>query len=1092
MPTAWEEYKLEIESRLRTDPMRVYGRIQGSSPPDSGSDDGWVMGFCPFHKNVNTPSFAYNTVHLGWVCFSNHGCGKGDVFDFVMRSHGQTFKEAIVTLGDEMGVARPSGMDWVNRPPIDRETIELYVSQLWEHENPDILKYLHEKRGLTDETIRTRRIGWSKKHERYTLPVLDEKGVCWNVRLYSPTSKQKMLNFKTKTSSYGSPPRIYGADILAAEKNSLVMLCEGEWDSIAATQAGITAVTGTHGCSVFEDRWIEQHFKGRDVAICYDCDNEGKRAVTDLLLPLFAPHVKSGAVKSVKVVALPLAGTKADKDITDWIVKRSCEPVQFRKLIFDTPVHEFADSQVPIKREHFEQLGEIAKEPPIKIGSFTEIDRTDLIGRRVACDITVCGETSESFFATEQFRVQSCPDKNSGKCALCQDPITIPHGARDFIGSCMATDSQVTAMLARNYCPRGQKPAIEILKKRTVREFFCHQRVNRVTNVLVQPEPQDQTPQKTHSEPANDQRNQHDQQDIDLLHAVAKPHDAVQKAKDARRQQTADQCDRIWDEGRNEELVEKRVYYLSDAPVKHGHYRAEGWVIDRPQTQHASFLIEKLEPQEDDYEAFAVKDHLDELRELKKRSIDQIICDIRDNVTRVYERDELLWGILLSYLSPRFFIFNGELLRGWICMAVIGDVGTAKTKTYTNLARWMNVGDVFSGLTGSRTGLAYALHQSQKGWNCRIGRYPANSRKLLMIDEVQMVSHEDLKSITKAMDEGIMQVDRVESKSYESQTRAIFVGNPKTPTMDYHMFGCQALSDVFPIMMVRRLDFIILANQHDVTNVGTLLQKMHTPSSQQLVSVEQMRALVFLMWNLRPDAIEFAHEAIAECMQSAARLSAKYGYASGIPLVTQYEIDKKLARLAVPMAALGGAFNDDFTRLTIGPEHIDLAEKFLDEIYQAENFQLDMYSRRMKSQDDVDDYDKVIGTFDQVSEREKHDPNGKPGQLRRLVYTIFSFASEGRNNGGNGNGTNGEPRAMSRIDMVDATGISKDAISDKMRVLKSYNLISSGRNGYYPTPKFPRFIRKLLRERPEYFDDVIRDLNVVTADHFTSSAPGDV
>ncbi len=1062
MPTAWEAYKLEIESRLKADPMRVYGRIQGVRDADAGSDPGWHMGFCPFHQNTKTPSFSFNTEHLGWVCFSSHGCGKGDLWDFITRTSGQSFKEALITLGDEMGLARPGGMEWVNRPPIDREVVDLFVSQLWEHENPSILQYLREKRGLTDDTIRARRIGWSKKHERYTLPVLDEKGICWNIRLYSPTSKQKMLNFKTKTSSYGSPPRVYGIDLLAAEKNSLVMLCEGEWDSIVATQAGITTITGTHGCSVFEERWIEQYFKGRDVAICYDCDEEGKKAVTDLLLPLFGPYVKSGTVKSVKAISLPLAGTKADKDITDILVKRSCEPIQFKKLIFDTPVHEFTEEdQGPIKREHFEQLEEIAKNPPIEINSFTEIDRTDLIGRRVSCDITVCGETSESFFATEQFDVQFCPEKNSGKCALCQDPITVPHGARDFIGSCMATDAQVAAMLARNYCPRGQKPAIEILKKRTVREFFCHQRVNRITNTI--PGAQESCSDK--NKPTEEEQAK---ADVGVLQLVTKSHDAVEKVKQAEQAQPdASAKNRAWDAGRNEELIEKRVYYLSDSPVKHGHYRAEGWVIDRPQTQHSSFLIEKLEPQEDDYESFKVADHLDELRALKEIPFTEILDDLRENVTRVYERDELLLGILLSYLSPRFFQFNNELLRGWVCMAVIGDVGTAKTKTYTNLARWLNVGDVFSGLTGSRTGLAYALHQSQKGWNCRIGRYPANSRKLLMIDEVQVLPHEDLKSITKAMDEGIMQVDRVESKAYESQTRAIFMGNPRTPTMDHHQFGCQALKQVFPIMMLRRLDFVILANQHDVKNVGSLLQKMRAAPPAQRVTAEMFRALNFLMWNIKPDRIAFSPEAVDACMAAAARLSEKFGYASGIPLITQYEADKKIARLSVGMAALNGSFNDDFTYLTVLPRHVQLIEHFLNVVYSAENFQLDAYSKRMRAQNDVEDYDKIVFSLNQVEVNEK--AHNDDNNLRKLLYTLYSFNVDA------GNGANGDQKAMSRSDISDATGLSKDHIPAKMRILKSFNLVGSGRNGYFPTPKLSRFLRRIISDRPDYFDNVSDD-----------------
>lgn len=1046
---SWRDYKAEIEAKLKAEPMIVYGVIKSAAKADA-NEEGWMMGLCPFHRDT-TPSFAFNVNHLGWVCFA--GCGKGDVWDFLLHRDGRGFREALVTMGDDLKIARPSGAEWVNRPPIDSHVVEQFTEQLLNHEDPDVLKYLREKRGLTDETIRARQIGWSKKHERYTIPIFDARGICWNVRLYKPNvARAKMKHFYTSHHTYGSPPRLYGVDLLKDEKDSLVALCEGEWDAILVTQAGVTAVSSTHGCDVFEDEWFKA-LKGRDVAICYDCDDKGKRAVTDNLLPRFAKHIKDGTIKSVKIIALPLAGSKSDKDVTDWFVKRGCDSSQFKKLIYDTPVHEFSDEVIP-QQQQFEELRKIASEPPIRLNSFLEIDRSDLIGKRVVCDITVCGETSESFFATEQFEVLSCPDKIAGRCSLCKDPITVPHGARDFIGSCMSTDAQVIAMLGRNYCPRGQRPHLRITTRRTVREFFCHQRVNRISNASAT------TVKRT---------------DEEIRKLMSEPQDATKKKPAP----AADE--RLIAPGRrNEELVERKVYYLSDETVKPGHYCAEGWVVSRPQSQHSSFLIETLIAQDDDYEAFVVADHLSELREFRKLTVEQIIDDICENVTRVYKRDEMLLGILLTYLSPRWFVFNGELLRGWICMGIIGDVGTAKTKTYTNLANWIDVGDVFSSLTGSRTGLAYAFHKSQKGWNARLGRYPANSRKLLMVDEVQMLRHADLKSITKAMDEGVMLIDRVESKSYESQTRAVFIGNPRSAQMDDYMLGCQALKPVFPAMMIRRLDFAIIANQRDVKDVGDLLNAMHHSAESHTLLPEQLRAAIYTMWNMQPDAIEIPTESRAECVTQAKILSEKYGYATDVPLVTQYEIDKKIARLSVALAALDGSFNDDFTRLTVRPEHVTMLANFLDNIYQDENFQLDTYSGYKKQVDGIDDYDKLVAKFDEIIEKERHSTHGKPNSFKRMLFRIWS-SNLRRDGDKDGEAT------ISRNDIAESTGLSPQYVSRKIKVLVESSLITSGRSGYIKTPKFSRFMNLLLKTRPEYFGAV----NQVTDDDDAPEDSGD-
>jgi len=1032
--SSWQDYKAAIEEKLKADPGRIYGNIK-KADPSKANEDGWVTGLCPLHRDTN-PSFAYNINHLGFCCLA--GCGKGDVWDFITITSGQTFKEAIISVGDDLGIKRPRSSDWVNRPPIKKQMVDTLQEALWNHKNPKLLNYLRKSRGLSDDTIKSRKIGWMERRKRYVIPVFDEKGVCWNLRLYDPSAKSKMINYRTQDFRYGKPARLYGLDLLAKTKDKLVLITEGEFDSMLATQMGFTAVSGTHGCSTFNDKWVKQ-FKGKDVAVFYDCDEEGRRAVKDVVLPLFRSAVRKGLVKSVRVVEPKLlAGTKDDKDITDWVVKRGCTDKPFRTMVEDAKPHDFSGDPQTVP-EQYELLEQAAKEPPIEISSFAEIDKDELIGKRVSCELTICSETDKSYSAVERFRVKSCSLRQNNQCSLCNEPITIPHGARDFIGSCMSTDGQVENMLGRNYCQKGARPGIDVLSRRTVREFLAHQKVSRVSNVQVNIKDDDDS----------------------LIKAITEEHDATKKKRKKK-----SESDGFFDE-KNARLVEKQVYYLSDLPVKPGNYYAEGWATNRPQDQGTTFLIEKLVPQEDDFEAFDKADHLADLKAIGELSVEQIISDIRSNVTRVYERDELLLAMLMTYLSPRFFNFNGERLRGWICLAVIGDVGTAKTKTFANLAQWLNVGDVFSGLTGSRTGLAYSLQQvASKSWHARVGRYPANSRKLLMIDETQMIRHDELKSITKAMDEGVLEIDRVVQTTYESQTRVIFIGNPRLPRMDHYQLGCQALKNVFPIMMIRRLDFAVLANQHDVSGINKILHETHKKPKQRLVTDNMMRSLVYLMWNMRPEQIVFSEETTQACMKQAETISDKYGHASSIPLVTIYEIDKKIARLAVAMAALDGSFSDNYTRLNVLPRHIDSVSNMLDEIYGSENFQLNVYSHQMQLREEVTDYDKVVAAFDETIRREKRGhTNSEPSYLKRLLFSIWSQNVEQ-------DGTNGKQASISRNDIVDATGLSKRFVSDKMRLLKSANLITSSQSGYQKSPKFSRLFRQLLRDRPDFFDEV--------------------
>jgi len=724
----WRQYKQKVLDGIE-DFSVLFEGLEKQRP----SGDDWVSALCPFHAD-REPSFAFNRRTGHWVCFA--GCGKGGPIDFIMQASSLPFANALAEAGRKAGAGPPPSREKrPSRPPIRENLVKAWCGNLWANE--EVLRWLREKRGLSDATLRKYDIGWDAKRQRNTIPVRDERGNVVNIRLYNAKKKPKIINYTEGRHKYGSPARLYGLDELAKYDGKQVILCEGEWDRLLLRQEGFMAVTGTHGAGTFRPEWSSS-FAGKDVVVLYDCDREGQAAAANIALKA----LKTSGAASVKNVLLPLKGNKEDKDVTDYFHKRGMTADDLRKLIDETPVHSYEDEEKP--------------EEVIEIASFTQVEREDLVDRKVQCAITVCGETSEAFHAVEEFKVTFCPRLKKGDCFACSEPIKVPRGAREYIGSCMATDVQVTAMLRSFCCQYGQKPSIEILKRTTVKEFFCHQRVNRITHV-----------------------HQDDDSVVELV------------------------------DGKNEELVEKRVYYLSSDNVKPGNYLATGWVKSHPRTQQVTFLIETLVPQEDDFESFRIEDNVRHLEALRGMSVGEIVSDLRQHVTRVYKRDELLLAVLLVYLSPRRFWFNRERLRGWLSVAIIGDTGTAKTQTFARLSDFLNIGDVFSGLTGTRTGLAYALvEHKQKGWQVKIGRYPANSRKILTVDEVQEVPGSQLQHIAKAMDEGFLQIDRVRSKGYESETRLVMLGNPKRGAiMDEHPFGCTTLKAIFPVMMIRRLDF---------------------------------------------------------------------------------------------------------------------------------------------------------------------------------------------------------------------------------------------------------------------------------------------
>ncbi len=968
MNSRLEEYKQKIIERLKWED--VYSGIENKS----ANDGEWITGLCPFHQDTN-PSFSFNKSTLQWVCFAE--CGKGDVFDFIMNTSGNNFKDTLFDLGDRYNIPRPKCSE--NRPPICEDKIKEWQSYL--NINQEGKRYLIEERGLTEETIQRYSIGWDSKRQRYTIPVRDENGRVVNVRLYSKRQEPKMINYTEGKWKYGSPARLYGLDELVGSSSTQVIICEGEWDRLLLQQEGFVAVTSTHGCTTFRQEWVS-YFKSKDVVFIFDCDEEGKKASLNIINNLF----RESEVNSVKNIILPLKGTKDENDITDYFTSSGCDRGDLSDLINRQDLFVFQS------KDEEQQI--------VRLTSFTEIEKDEYIDKRVQCDITVCGETSEAFHAVEEFEVTHCPKMKSGDCLNCVHDITVPTGAQEYIGSCMSSNNQVIAMLRAYCCEYGQRPTIKIIKKRTVKEFFCHQRINRL--VITQ-----------------------------------------------------NACDEsmTYLDGRQEELVEKRVYYLSPTTVKPGHYLATGYIKSHPKTQQITFLIEHLEPQEDDYQAFSVQSNIDHLKKLKQLHYRDILSDLTTNVTRIYDRDEILIATLLTYLSPLHIPFNGEIINGWMNTLIIGDAGTGKTQTVNNFSQFVKVGDWFSGLTGSRTGLAYALvEHAQKGWQVKIGRYPANSGKLLIIDEAQYIPERDMRSLCKAQEDGIMVVDRVSSGGFESKTRMIRICNPKNGAkMNTYVHGCEALKDLYDDAIIRRIDLAIFLTNSDLNNIDKInrRQDMKLPG-QQLITPEMMRALIYLVWNLKPHQIVFEDSAVVKCLEHATELSKLFGFAEEVPLALPESFRKKLAKISTATAALMMSFNDNFTQLTVTEDHVTLASGLIKVIYASQGCALNNFSEIQSKYNRLMDYEEIKEAFldKQYKERFKDEA---------YFSSIISVIRE--------------KNQIKRIDLSEMVGCTPKTVERVVSFLRRYSFIDSDKDGYKKTPRFNMFIRQFQAGNPEFFSN---------------------
>ena len=279
----------------------------------------WSWFRCPFHAAgaEKTPSFAVTSDNGLFKCF---GCGvSGDVFEFVRRmeklgTDGKGFVESakIVArlVGQDIGVAAtPVAVDRVpedQKAPADAwqqgagRIVTAAQRALWTDAGRGALRYLTEKRSLTEQTIKAWGLGWHtntsylqpdalglERVKRVWLPQgLVIPGAVAGVLWYVKFRPSKTTKFGGKY--YGIPggkTALLGADRWAL--GLPLLLCEGEMDAFTAwqtlrTKANVAtlggAAKGRRGGQVNFGRWTGTLLQAKRILAAFDTDEAGQSA----------------------------------------------------------------------------------------------------------------------------------------------------------------------------------------------------------------------------------------------------------------------------------------------------------------------------------------------------------------------------------------------------------------------------------------------------------------------------------------------------------------------------------------------------------------------------------------------------------------------------------------------------------------------------------------------------------------------------------------------------------------------------------------------------------------------------------------------
>ena len=141
------------------------------------------FGLCPFH-NEKTGSFSVSPGKQMYYCF---GCGAGgNVISFIMQYENLTFPEAVQALAKRSGISLPeqeyTEADRKEKSlkdtllEINKTAATHFFHLLRTPEGRIAYEYLHEKRKLSDETIRRFGLGYSSKRPGELYRFLKSRG----------------------------------------------------------------------------------------------------------------------------------------------------------------------------------------------------------------------------------------------------------------------------------------------------------------------------------------------------------------------------------------------------------------------------------------------------------------------------------------------------------------------------------------------------------------------------------------------------------------------------------------------------------------------------------------------------------------------------------------------------------------------------------------------------------------------------------------------------------------------------------------------------------------------------------------------------
>lgn len=505
-------------------------------------------------------------------------------------------------------------------------------------------------------------------------------------------------------------------------------------------------------------------------------------------------------------------------------------------------------------------------------------------------------------------------------------------------------------------------------------------------------------------------------------------------------------------EGDSYERQRREAYMIvrpGDAIEENQSYQLEGFSYAHPKTQANVLLLDRYIQKGNRFENFeptrADLVEMESYRPDADQSVMSKLLDVADDlaysVTMIRGRSDLHMAYRTLWHSVLNFKLYGSLVgKGWLEMLVLGDTRCGKSATFRAMSSHLGVGAFVDCKMQSIPGVLGSVIQMPTGeYYAVAGLLPQQDGGVVCLDEfpaLKFTGSSLIETLSSTRSEGVVRITKAASAEFRCRVRMAWLANPgRGKLMDeLSSMGCEIIHDVIPQPEdIARFDFAVAVAQADVPvdDINTDIRPLPSRYSR-----ESARNLISWTYSRKTEQIRFTEAAEATLMDVSRRLC--HYYDSTIPLVEPAEQRKKVAKMAVSIAAQTFSTDPTYQLLIVHPSHVMAAEEMLNLFYTKPSMGYNLYSEKSRGERNLQNPELIRELMTEVGTYSR--------RLAEELLRLDEFNS----------------RAFASI--VPMQGFQSFEILQQLYSQGCIRLIQKGRKGdvYEKTPAFISFLRAFI------------------------------